>query len=62
MCLPEDLLKNQGEEGVQHYLDKLEELMRACDKLLRTWITHGYPLGDRKVKETMYHTISKTEY
>jgi len=54
------LLKNQGEEGVQHYFDKLEEIMRACDKLLRTWMTHGSPLGDRKVKETMYRTISKT--
>jgi len=26
------LLKNPGEEGVQHYLDKLEETMRSCDK------------------------------
>ena len=34
--------------------------MRACDTLLRTWRTHGSPLGDRKVKETMYRTISKT--
>jgi len=56
------LLKNQGEEGVQHYLDKLEELKRACDKLLRTWRTQSSPLGDSKVKETMYHIISKTEY
>jgi len=54
------LMKNPGEEGVQHYLDKLAEMMTACDKLLRTWITHGSPLGDRKVKETMYQTISKT--
>jgi len=34
--------------------------MRACDKLLRTRKTHGSPLGDHKVKETMYRTISKT--
>jgi len=25
-------------------------------------MTHGSPLGDRKVKETMYHIISKNEY
>jgi len=55
------LLRNQGEEGVLFYLDKLEEIMRACDKLLLTWRTHGSPLGDHKVKETMYRTISKTE-
>ena len=36
--------------------------MRACDKLLRTWMTHGSPQGDRKVKETMCHVISKMEY
>ena len=41
------------------YLDKLEEIMRACDKLLRTGRTHGSSLGDRKVKETMYRTIFK---
>ena len=34
------LLKNTGEESIQHYLDKLEEIIRACDKLLRTWTTH----------------------
>jgi len=34
--------------------------MRACFKLLRTWRTHGSLLGDRKVKETMNQTISKT--
>jgi len=55
-----NLLGNQGEEGVLSYLDKLEEIMRACDKLLRTCRTHGSPLGDFKVKETMYRTISKT--
>jgi len=42
------------------YLDKVEEIIGACDKLLLTWKTHGSPLGDRKVKETMYRTISKT--
>jgi len=54
------LLPNQGEEGSLYYLDKLEEIMRACDKPLCTWKTHGSPLGDRKVKETMYRTISRT--
>jgi len=54
------LLKNIGEEGIQHYLDKLEEVIRACDKLLRTWTTHGSPLGNQKVKETMFQTKSKT--
>ena len=48
------------EEGVLFYLGKLEEIMRACDNLLRTWRTHGSPLRDRKVKEIMYRTISKT--
>ena len=52
------LLKNPGEEGLQHYLDKLEEMIRACDKLLRTWTTHGSPLGDRRVKKIIYQTIS----
>jgi len=47
------LLRSQGEEGVLLYLDKVEEIIRACDKLLLTWVTHGPPLGDRKVKETM---------
>ena len=42
------------------YLDKVEEIIRACDKLLLTFKTHGPPLRDRKVKETMYPTISKT--
>jgi len=42
------------------YLDKIEELIRVCDKLLLTWKTHEPPLGDRKVKETTYRTISKT--
>ena len=52
--------KRPSEEGVLSYLNKLEEIMRAFDKLLRTWRTHGTPLGDHKVKETMYRTISKT--
>jgi len=25
------LLKNIGEEGIQHHLNKLEEIIRACD-------------------------------
>ena len=54
------LLKNIGKEGIQHYHDKLEEIIRACDKLLLTWTTHGSPLEDRKVKETTYQTTSKT--
>jgi len=54
------LLRSQGEEGVLLYLDKVEEITRACNKLLLKWKTHGPPLGDRKVKETMYRTISKT--
>ena len=41
-------------------LDKLEEMIRVCDKLLLTWKTYGSPLRDHKVKETMYGTISKT--
>jgi len=54
------LLRSQGEEGVLLYLDKVEKIIRACNKLLLTWKTHGPPLGDCKVKETMYRTISKT--
>jgi len=54
------LLRNQDKEGVLFYLDKSEEIMRACHKLLRTWRTHGSPLGDCKLKVTMYRTISKT--
>jgi len=54
------LLKNIGEEGIQHYLDKPDEIIRACDKLKLTWTKHGSPLGDPKVKETMFQTISKT--
>jgi len=54
------LLRGQVEDGVVLYLDKVEETIRACDNLLLTWKTHGSPLGDRKVKETMYRMISKT--
>jgi len=53
------LLRSQGVEGKLLYLDKMEEIIRACDKLLPTWKTHGSPLGDRKVKEIMYQTITK---
>jgi len=54
------LLRGQVEEGMVLYLDKVEETIRACDNLLLTWKTHGSPLGDRRVKETMYRMISKT--
>jgi len=54
------LLRGQVQEQVVLYLDKGEETIRACDNLLLTWNTHGSPLGDRKVKETMYRMISKT--
>jgi len=54
------LLKSIGQEGIQHHFDKLEEIITACDKLLRTWKTDGSPLGDRKVEETMFQTISTT--
>jgi len=40
-------------------LDKVEETIRACDNLLPTWKTHGPPLGDRKVEETMYRMASR---
>jgi len=45
---------------VVFFLDKIEETINACDNLLLTWKTHGTPLGDRKVKETMYKTVSRT--
>ena len=48
------------EDGVVFFLDKVEETIRACDNLLLTWRTHGSPLGDRTVKETMYRMSSKT--
>jgi len=47
------------EDGVVFFLDKVEETIRACDNLLLTWKTHGSPLGDRKVKETMYRMVSR---
>jgi len=46
-------------EGVVFFFDKVEEIINACDTLLLTWRTHGTPLGDRKVKETMYRTASR---
>jgi len=54
------LLRGQEEVGMGLYLDKVEEIIRAYDNLLLTWKTHGTPLGDRKVKETIYRMISKT--
>jgi len=54
------LLRGHAEEEVVFYLDKVEDTIRTCDNLLRTWKTHGAPLGDWKVKETMYRIISKT--
>jgi len=54
------LLRSQVEDGVVLYLDKVEETTRACNNPLLTCKTHGSPLGDRKVKETMYRMISKT--
>ena len=60
ICNQCTLLRGQVEEGVVLYLDKVEETKRACGHLLLTWKTHGSPLGDRKVKETMYRMISKT--
>jgi len=53
------LLRGHVETGVVFFLDKIEETTRACDNLLLTWKTHGTPLGDRKVKETMHRTVSK---
>jgi len=45
---------------VVFFLDKIEETINACGDLLLTWKAHGTPLGDRKVKETMYKTVSRT--
>jgi len=47
------------EEGVVFFLDKSGETLRACENLLLTWKTHGTPLGDRKVKVTMYKTVGR---
>jgi len=44
---------------VAFFLDKVEETINACDNLLLTLGTHGTPLGDRKVKETMYKTVTR---
>ena len=35
-----NLPRSQGEEGELLYLDKIEEIIRACDKLLLRWKTH----------------------
>ena len=51
-------MRGHVEAGV-FFLDKVEETTSACDNLLLTWKTHGTPLGDRKVKETMHRTVSK---
>jgi len=53
------LLRGQVEDGVAFFLDKVEDTIRACDNLLLTWRTHGPPLGDQKVKETMYKTVCR---
>jgi len=53
------LLRGQAEGGVVFFLDKVEETINACDNLLLIWRTHGTPLGDWKVKETMYKTVSR---
>jgi len=47
------------EDGVVFFLDKVEETIRTCDNLLLTWKTYCSPLGDRKVKETMYRMVSR---
>jgi len=41
------------------FLDKVEKTIRACNKLLLRWKTHGSLLGDRRGKETMYKMVSK---
>jgi len=53
------LLRGQVEDGVVFFLDKVDETIRACDNLLLIWRIHGTPLGDRKVKETMYKTVGR---
>ena len=50
------LLRGQAEA---FFLDKVEETINACDNLLLTWRTHGTPLGDRKVMETMHKTVTR---
>ena len=46
-------------DGVAFFIDKVEETINACDNLLPTWRTHGTPLGERKVKETMYKMVTR---
>ena len=53
------VLRGQVEDGMVFFLDKVEETIRACDNLLLTWKTYGSPLGDRKIKETMYRMVSR---
>ena len=53
------LLRGQADCGVVFFLDKVEETISACDNLLLTWRTNGAPLGDQRVKETMYKTVNK---
>jgi len=53
------LLRGQAEGGVVFFLDKVEQTINACDNLLPTWRTHGTPLGDRRVKETMRKMANK---
>ena len=52
-------LRGQAEGGVAFFLNKVEETINTCDNLLLTWRTHGTPLGDQKVKETMYETVTR---
>jgi len=53
------LLRGQAEDGVAFFLDRVEETINACDNLLLTWRTHGTPLGDRKVKETLHKMVTR---
>jgi len=53
------LLRGHAEAGVVFFLDQVEETTSACDNLLLTWKTHGTPLRDQTVKETMHRTVSK---
>jgi hypothetical protein len=53
------LLRGQAEDGVAFFLGKVEETINACDNLILIWRTHGTPLGDRKVEETMHKTVTR---
>jgi len=53
------LLRGQAEGGVVFFLDKVEGTINAYDNLLLTWRTHSTPLGDRRVRKTMYTTVNK---